>query len=87
MIGIAQAFKMPIDHVYMAAGIFTQRTNPNLIKDEVIKYKAAELSPEQKDELINFIEFIQDRDDRRTKGNYFIEKHTRAEEKPPERAK
>lgn len=89
-IGIARAFDIPLAEVLMRAGLMQNpyeiTTTEQTISDQIINYKVTqELSKEQKDEVMHFIEFIQDRDDRRTKGNYFIEKHTRAET-PPERA-
>ena len=84
--GVARAFDIPLQEVLIRAGLDSGKKNPKTvydISDEIISHKISELSENQKDELLQFIEFIQDRDDR-AKKKEFIERHTRETEKPPE---
>lgn len=66
---IAKALKLPVQVVFRQAGYIPDRLDPREIAVEVLGYKLDELTQRQLEEIIQYIEFIQDRDhhpDRRT---------------------
>lgn len=86
VLSIAQALDLPPELAFRKAGWLPESDSPHQVADEIIDYKQAELTLEQKEELINFIEFMQDRDDKRTRRRT-IEQYTREGTTPPETLK
>lgn len=82
-VSIAKALKLPPENVLRAAGILPPLHEPHTVSEEIARYKIGELNDTQLDEVLQFIEFIQDRDDK-THRREFIERHTREGETPPE---
>ena len=85
-ISIALALGLPADIVYEKAGLLPKNNKSHRIQDNIIAYKTQELSEAQADEVIQFIEFLQDRDDKAHRRE-FIERHTketREGQNPPE---
>ena len=85
---IANALKLPPEFVFRKAGLLpTERTeidNDRRFREQIIEYKTRELSDDQQEELLQFLEFIQDRDDDRTDRRQMLDRHTREGETPPE---
>lgn len=62
LVSIAEAFDLPPDMVFRAAGLLPDLPSPRDAAEEILGYKLQELSDRQIDELLKYIEFIQDRD-------------------------
>jgi len=75
---IASALKLPPDTVYRAAGLLPPLPERR-VAEEIAQYKLSELNDQELDEVLQFIEFIQDRQER----NLRIKK-TREGSSPPE---
>jgi transcriptional regulator with XRE-family HTH domain len=80
---IARALKLPPETVLRAAGILPPLHEPHTVAEEITRYKISELDENQLGEVLQFIEFIQDRDDKSHRRE-FIERHTREGATPPE---
>lgn len=83
---IANALGLPASIAFAAAGIDLEKNKPRRLQDGIIAYKTGELTTEQADEVLQFIEFIQDRDDKQHRRE-FLERHTketREGQTPPE---
>lgn len=85
LIAIAEALKLPPEHVFRKAGLLPEEGTPRQIAQQVAGYKLSELTPTQLDEVIQFIEFIQNRDDRPDRRTSY--KLTREGTTPPEDVK
>lgn len=59
---IADALDLPPETVFRAAGLLPPMPTYNAAQQEILNYKMAELTPEQRDELIKYIDFMQSRD-------------------------
>lgn len=81
---IAKALGMPTTAVYRAAGLLPDLIDPRQAAVEILGYKLEELDDTQLDEVLQFIEFIQSRDDRRAGKGV---KKTREGAAPPEAIK
>jgi len=75
---IAQGLGVPPDTVYRAAGLLPPLPERR-VAEEIAQYKLSELNDQELDEVLQFIEFIQDRQER----NLRIKK-TREGSSPPE---
>ena len=60
---IAKAFDLPVETVFRAAGILPELPTLREAIKEIMQYKLNELTDDQVDEVLKFIEFIQYRDD------------------------
>lgn len=75
-----------METIYRAAGILLDLPDPRQVAAEILGYKLSELSESQLDEVLQFIEFIQGRDERgRKKQARYI--HDREGAAPPEAVK
>lgn len=83
LVAIANGLNMPAEQVLRIAGRLPEEVNPRQVAAEILGYKLGELNQNQLDEVIQFIEFIQDRD---TKKIYRI-KSKRQGEAPAEMIK
>lgn len=82
-LSLAKALKLPPEVVLRAAGILPPLHEPHTVAEEITRYKISELDESQLGEVLQFIEFIQDRDDKSHRRE-FIERHTREGVTPPE---
>jgi transcriptional regulator with XRE-family HTH domain len=62
---IATALDVPPEAVLRAAGLMPNLPNQKRVAEETLSYKASQLTEMQLDELIGYIDFIQDRDNGR----------------------
>lgn len=62
LISIAYGLHLPPEIVFRAAGLLPDLPSPRDAAEEILGYKLQELSDRQIDELLKYIEFIQDRD-------------------------
>jgi len=65
---IARAFHYPPEMVFRIAGLLPKAAEPSAVY-EVLAYRLAELTPEQTNEVLLFIEFILERDKRKGRDN------------------
>jgi hypothetical protein len=61
---IARALDLPPDVVYRAAGLLPSLPTQRQAIEEILGYKLAELPPEQLEEVLQFIDWLQQRDSR-----------------------
>jgi transcriptional regulator with XRE-family HTH domain len=61
---IAHAFNYPVEVVYRAAGLLPSLPTQRQAIEEILGYKLAELPPEQLEEVLQFIDWLQQRDSR-----------------------
>jgi transcriptional regulator with XRE-family HTH domain len=57
--GIAQAFDLPVELVYLKAGLLRQIENPMRIAEIIIHRKANRMNDNQLQELIRYIDWMQ----------------------------
>lgn len=81
---IAMALGESPTELMIRAGLLKEINDPRQAAVEILGYKLEELDDTQLDEVLQFIEFIQNRDDRRTGKGI---KKTREGEAPPEAVK
>lgn len=81
--GIAHALGLPAETVYRKAGLLPEG-DFRQVAAEVLGYKLDELTPNQLDELIEYIEFMQRRDARSGGKRTSYVKPVREGEAPPE---
>jgi len=65
---IARAFHYPPEFVFRIAGLLPKAAEPSVMY-ELMAYRLAELTPEQTREVMQFIDFILERDKRKGKDN------------------
>lgn len=83
-ISIARGLDLPPENVLRAAGMLPAEIEEvERVSEQIAHYKIAELTDEQVDEVLRFIEFVQDRDER-PKRKDLIDRYTREGETPPE---
>jgi transcriptional regulator with XRE-family HTH domain len=82
LIAIAHGLKLPPESVLRAAGQLPPLPSQQAIAQEILGYKLNELTPTQLDEVLQFIEFVQDRDEKRSALR--STKQTREGISPPE---
>jgi transcriptional regulator with XRE-family HTH domain len=80
---LATAFGYPDEILYQAAGDLETPPSIRKISEQIAEYKLNELNDKQLDEVLQFIEFIQERDERFSNQN----KHNREGSSPPEMVK
>lgn len=61
---IARAFNLPAEAVYRKAGLLPEIT-PRALYEEIVEYRIKQLTDDQIDELMQYIEFMQKRNTRR----------------------
>lgn len=76
LIGIASALNEPPETVYRAAGLLPELPSIHKARQEILDYKLSELSEEELDQVLEYIDFIHER---KTKPKY-----TRQGERPGE---
>lgn len=83
-LAFAHGLDLPPEIVLRAATLLPEERQDNgRVEEEIIRYKVKELSDEQAGELIKYIEFMQDRDER-PKRKDLVDRYTREGETPPE---
>lgn len=78
---IAHAFGYPPEVVYRATSDYEIPQPPRRIAEEIAAYKLTELTDKQLDEVLQYIEFIQDKDER------MLKQKNREGSSPPEMVK
>lgn len=66
---IAYGLDIPTETAYRAAGLLPDLPSPRQAAAEILGYKLNELSDKQIDELLKYIEFMQERDEPQPKTN------------------
>lgn len=64
---IAKGLKLPIETVYRAAGILPPEHSASRVGEEIARYKIGELNDQQLDQVLQFIEFLQEQEDKNRK--------------------
>lgn len=82
--GIATAFGYPDDFVMVKAGLLPDPGNLRNIKEQIVSHKTSELSEDELDELLTYIEFMQSRPTKPKSGFNRYEVTRREGETPPE---
>lgn len=84
---IAQAFDLPPEIVFRKAGMLPEKTAQRINAEEIVAYKMADLTERQLDEVIRYIDFIQERDEEMPPITEPAQKRTREGSAPPEAVK
>lgn len=58
---IAQAFHLPPEYVFRIAGLLPDQQEPDDLRKKILDYKLAELSDDELERVIEYIEFLQHR--------------------------
>lgn len=83
-VSISDALDLPIEIVLRKAGFLPEDGAPSHISDQIIAYKVAELPQHQKDQVLQFIEFLQDQNDRADRRTSFTDVKNREGQTPPD---
>lgn len=86
LVAIAHGLDLPAELIFRKAGLLPDEGDLSEASEEIVLYKLKELNQTQKDELIRYIEWMQDRDDPRKRRPEEI-KETRQGEAPAETLK
>ncbi|RJO64988.1 MAG: XRE family transcriptional regulator [Candidatus Omnitrophota bacterium] len=88
LLAIAVAFNISPEVVFRAAGLLPPLNNKRQVAEHIVNYKLGELSEDQLDDVLAYIEFIQSRDGRRGASGAARYSVTRREgETPPDAVK
>lgn len=81
-LAIARALSLPPELVFRQAGLLPSEEIAHNVSDEIIAYKVSELSQSQKDQVLQFIEFLQEQGERSERRSSY--KENREGITPPE---
>lgn len=59
LIKISDGLNIPPEEVFRAAGLLPQLPDIDMARKEIMEYKFSELTPDQQDDVIQFIEYLQ----------------------------
>lgn len=81
---IAKAFGLPPDFVFRKAGLLPDLRDSRKVAEEIAAFKLDDLNEEQLEEVIKYIDWIQDRDEKKLPGKKVEYRRKREGKAPPE---